>query len=156
LIDAETAHHLWADRYDRELADVFAVQDEIAQSIAGAIAPGIISAEIRHAQLKDPGQLGAWDRRVRAHWHIRRFSQSDLAEARRLLEEAVALDPTNSMALVDIAFARHFEAVFGWGDGPAESHLRLGEAARKAVVADDNDAMAHTSLAIFDLFFGSP
>jgi len=130
LIDAETGHHLWADRYDRELADVFAVQDEIAQSIAGAIAPGIISAEIRHAQLKDPGQLGAWDRTVRAHWHIRRFTQSDLAEARRLLEEAVALDPTNSMALADLAFAHHFESVFGWGEAPAESHLRLGEEAQ--------------------------
>ena len=154
LIDAETGHHLWADRYDRELADVFAVQDEIAQSIAGAIAPGIISVEVQHAQRKDPGQLDAWDRAVRAHWHIRRFTQSDLAEARRLLEEAIALDPTNSMALADLAFARHFEAVFGWGDGPAESHARLGEAARKAVAADDGDAMAHTSLAIFDLFSG--
>jgi adenylate cyclase len=154
LIDAETGHHLWADRYDRELADVFAVQDEIAQSIAGAIAPGIISAEIRHAQHKDPSQLDAWDRTMRAHWHIRRFTQSDLAEARRLLEEAIAIDPTNSMALADLAFARHFEAVFGWGDGPAESHERLGEAARKAVAADDSDAMAHTSLAIFDLFSG--
>ena len=91
---------------------------------------------------------------MRAHWHIRRFTQSDLAEARRLLEEAVALDPTNSMALADLAFARHFEAVFGWGDGPAESHAGLGEAARKAVAADDSDAMAHTSLAIFDLFSG--
>jgi adenylate cyclase len=154
LIDAETGHHLWADRYDRELADVFAVQDEIAQSIAGAIAPGIISAEIQHAQRKDPSQLDAWDRIMRAHWHIRRFTQSDLAEARRLLEEAIAFDPTNSIALADLAFARHFEAVFGWGDGPAESHARLGEAARKAVGADDSDAMAHTALAIFDLFSG--
>ena len=154
LIDAETGHHLWADRYDRELADVFAVQDEIAQSITGAIAPGIISAEIRHAQRKDPSQLDAWDRTVRAHWHIRRFTQPDLAEARRLLDEAIVLDPTNSMAFSDLAFARHFEAVFGWGDGPAESHAGLGEAARKAVAADDSDAMAHTSLAIFDLFSG--
>jgi adenylate cyclase len=154
LIDAETGHHLWADRYDRELADVFAVQDEIAQSIAGAIAPGIISAEIRQAQHKDPGQLDAWDRTMRAYWHIRRFTQPDLAEARRLLEEAIALDPANSMALADLAFARHFEAVFGWGDGPAQSHAQLGEAARKAVAADDSDAMAHTSLAIFELFSG--
>ena len=154
LIDAQTGHHLWADRYDRELADVFAVQDEIAQNIAGAIAPGIISAEVQHAQRKDPSQLDAWDRAVRAHWHIRRFTECDLAEARRLLEEAIALDPTNSMALADLAFARHFEAVFGWGDRPVESHARLGEAARKAVAADDSDAMAHTSLAIFDLFSG--
>jgi TolB-like protein/class 3 adenylate cyclase/Flp pilus assembly protein TadD len=154
LIDAETGRHLWADRYDRELADVFAVQDEIAQRITGAISPGIISAEVQHAQRKEPSQVDAWDRTVRAHWHIRRFTEADLAEARRLLEEAIALDPTSSMALSDLAFARHFEAVFGWGDGPAESHARLGEAARKAVAADDSDAMAHTSLAIFDLFSG--
>lgn len=154
LIDAAGSHHLWADRYDRELADVFAVQDEIARHITGAIAPGILSAEVQHAQRKEPSQLDAWDRTVRAHWHIRRFTEHDLAEARRLLTEAIALDPTNSMALADLAFARHFEAVFGWGDGPAESHARLGEAARKAVAADASDAMAHTSLAIFDLFSG--
>ena len=152
LVEATTGHHLWADRYDRELADVFAVQDEIARSITGAIAPGIIAAEIRQAQRKDPDQLDAWDRTVRAHWHIRRFTREDLAEARRLLTEAIALDPANSMAYADLAFARHFEAVFGWGDGPVESHIRLGEAARKAVAADDSDAMAHTALAIFELF----
>jgi adenylate cyclase len=154
LIEAASGHHLWADRYDRELADVFAVQDEISRSITGAIAPGIIAAEIRLAQCKDADQLDAWDRMVRAHWHIRRFTRVDLAEARRLLEEAIELDRTNSMAYADLAFARHFEAVFGWGDGPAESHARLGEAARNAVAADDSDAMAHTALAIFDLFSG--
>jgi TolB-like protein/class 3 adenylate cyclase/Tfp pilus assembly protein PilF len=154
LIDAETGHHLWAERYDRELADVFAVQDEIAQSITGAIAPGIMSAEIQHAQRKHPSQLDAWDRTVRAHWHIRRFTQQDLAEARHLLADAIALDPGSSMAFSDLAFARHFEAVFGWGDGPAESHAQLGEAARKAVAADDSDAMAHTALAIYELFSG--
>jgi len=154
LIEAATGHHLWADRYDRELADVFAVQDEIARNITGAIAPGIIAAEIRQAQRKDPDQLDAWDRTVRAHWHIRRFTREDLAEARRLLTEAVLLDPANSMAYADLALARHFEAVFGWGDGPVESHNRLGEAARKAVAADDTDAMAHTALAIFELFSG--
>src|SRR5713226_9122250 len=84
----------------------------------------------------------------------RRFTETDITEARRLLTEAIALDPTNSMAFSDLAFARHFEAVFGWGDGPAESHARLGEAARKAVAADDSDPMAHTALAIFDLFSG--
>jgi len=154
LIEAATGHHLWADRYDRELADVFAVQDEIARSITGAIAPGIIAAEVRQAQRKDPDQLDAWDRTMRAHWHVRRFTREDLNEARRLLTEAVSLDPANSMAYADLAFARHFEAVFGWGDGPVESHKRLGEAARKAVAADDSDAMAHTALAIFELFSG--
>jgi adenylate cyclase len=152
LIDAEPGHHLWADRYDRELADVFAVQDEIAQSITGAIAPGIIAAEIRRALHKSPSQLDAWDRIMRAHWHIRRFTESDLAEARRLLGEAIALDPTNSMAHSDLAFARHFEAVFGWGEGPARSHAAFAEAARKAVALDDEDAGAHTAAALCELF----
>src|SRR5436190_3342748 len=152
LIEAASGHYLWADRYDRELADVFAVQDEISRNITGAIAPGIMAAEIQQAQRKDPNKLDAWDRTMRAHWHIRRFTREDLAEARRLLDEAIAFDPTSAMAYADLAFARHFEAVFGWGDGPAESHTRLGDAARKAVAADEGDAMAHTALAIFDLF----
>ena len=154
LIDAETGHHLWADRYDRDLADVFAVQDEIAQSITGAMAPGIISAEIRHAQQKDPTRLDAWDRIMRALWHIRRFTQDDLAEARRLLTEAIDLDPTNAMAFSDLAFLRHFQAVFGWGESIAEAHAGAGEAARKAVSLDDGDATAHTVLAIYEMFSG--
>ena len=154
LIEAASGHHLWAGRYDRELADVFAVQDDIARCITGAIEPGIIAAEIRQAQRKDPDQLDAWDRSMRAHWHIRRFTREDLAEARRLVTEAISLDPANSLAYADLAFARHFEAVFGWGDGPIESHNRLGETARKAVAADDSDAMAHTALAVFELFSG--
>ena len=154
LIEAASGHHLWADRYDRELADVFVVQDEIARNITGSIAPGIISAEMQHAQRKDPSQLDAWDHIMRAHWHIRRFTQDDMAQARRLLAQAIALDPGNSMALSDLAFACHFEAVFGWGDGPAESHVRLGEAGRKAIATDDSDAAAHTALAIYDLFSG--
>src|SRR5215467_5673139 len=154
LIEAATGHHLWADRYDRELSDVFALQDEIARSIAAAIEPGIIAAEIEQARRKEPGQLDAWDRTVQAHWHICRFTREHLAEARRLVTEAILLDPANSMAYASLAFARHFEALFGWGDGPVESHNRLGEAAWKAVAADDGDAMAHTALAIFELFSG--
>jgi TolB-like protein len=154
LIDAASGRHLWADRYDRELADVFAVQDEIARTITGELAPGIIAAEMQQARRKDPSQLDAWDRTMRAHWHIRRFTREDLAEARRLLGEAIELDPANSMALGDLAFAHHFEAVFGWGEGVAQSFARCGEAARRAVTADDSDASAHTALAIFDLFSG--
>jgi tetratricopeptide (TPR) repeat protein len=154
LIEAATGHHLWADRYDRELADVFALQDEIARRITGAIEPSIIAAEIRQARRKEPDQLDGWDRTVRAHGHIRRFTREHLAEARRLVTEATLLDPANSMAYATLAFARHFEAVFGWGDGPVESHNRLGEAARKAVAADDSNPMAHTALAIFELSSG--
>src|SRR5262249_52580971 len=103
LIDAASGHHLWADRYDRELADVFAVQDEIARTITGELTPGIMAAEMQQAQRKDPDQLDAWDRTMRAHWYIRRFTPQDLAEARGLLEEAVELDPTSAIAFSDLA-----------------------------------------------------
>jgi adenylate cyclase len=89
LIDAMSGHHLWADRYDRDLADVFAVQDEIARHITGAIAPGIASAEIQQAQRKDPSQLDAWDRTMRAHWHIHRFTE--LRSGRQFLPRPVKL-----------------------------------------------------------------
>jgi Flp pilus assembly protein TadD len=154
LNDAASGRHLWADRYDRELADVFAVQDEIAQTITGELAPGIIAAEMQQARRKDPNQLDAWDRTMRAHWHIRRFTREDMAEARLLLEEAIALDATNSMALSDLSFANHFEAVFGWRENFARLFARSGEMARRAVAADDGDAYAHTALAIFDAFSG--
>jgi adenylate cyclase len=154
LIDAASGRHLWADRYDRDLADIFEVQDEIARTITGELAPGIIAAEMQQAQRKDAGQLDAWDRTMRAHWHIRRFTREDLAEACRLLEEAIALDPSNAIAFADLAFASHFGAVFGWTDDQAQAFASCGDAARRAVAIDDRDANAHTALAIFDLFSG--
>jgi adenylate cyclase len=154
LIDAATGRHLWADRYDRDMADVFAVQDEIARTITGELAPGIISAEMQQARRKDPSQLDAWDLTMRAHWHIRRFTRDDMAEARRLLEEAIHLDSASAMALGDLSFANHFEACFGWVDDVAQGYARAGEAARRAVAIDDGDAHAHSALAIYDLFQG--
>src|SRR6266849_7329381 len=87
LVDATNGRHVWAERYDRALVDLFAVQDEITRSIIGAIAPGIVMAEIHHAQSKAAVELDTWDRIMRAHWHIRRFTREDFSEACRLLEE---------------------------------------------------------------------
>jgi TolB-like protein/class 3 adenylate cyclase/Flp pilus assembly protein TadD len=154
LIDAATGRHLWADRYDRELADVFALQDEISRTITGELAPGIIAAEMQQARRKDPSALDAWDRTMRAHWHIRRFTREDMAEARRLLGEAIELDPANVIALSDLSFANHFEACFAWVDDVAAGYTRAGEAARRAVAIEDSDAQAHAALGIYDLFQG--
>jgi adenylate cyclase len=154
LIDATTGHHLWADRYDRDLDDIFTVQDEITRNIIGSIAPGIVTAEISRAQHKDAARLDAWDCTMRANWHIRRFTREDSIEAIRPLEQALRRDPTSAPALADLALAHHFQAVFGWSQSAARSHEASGEAARGAVSADDQDASAHTALAIHDLFSG--
>jgi adenylate cyclase len=153
LIDATGGHHVWADRYDRALDDIFAVQDEITHSIIGAIAPGIVAAEIQRAHGKDSAELGQWERVMRAHWHVRRLTREDCLEAIRLIDEVLQRDPKNAIALSDLAFNWHMGGLFGWTKEPLpETMERMGDAARRAVTADDQDATAHTSLALHELF----
>src|SRR6266849_2547178 len=154
LIDATSGRHVWAERYDRALVDLFAVQDEITRSIIGAIGPGIVMAEIQHSKGKTATELDTWDRIMRAHWHIRRFTAVDFRDACRLLEELLRHEPDNAVALGDLAFSLHFAAIFGWTDSPPAAMARMGELAQRAVESDDQDAAAHTSLAIHDLFSG--
>ena len=153
LIDASGGHHVWAERYDRALEDIFDVQDEITHSIIGAIAPGIVAAEIQRTQGKDAAALGQWERVMRAHWHVRRMTREDCLEAIRLIEEVLQRDPNNAMALSDLAYNWHFGSIFGWTSEPPPVALqKMGEAARRAVAADDRDAMAQTALGLYELF----
>jgi adenylate cyclase len=153
LVDATTGHHVWADRYDRALEDIFVVQDEITHSIIGAIAPGIVAAEIQRAQGKDAAELGQWERIVRAHWHARRFTREDCRQAFHLLGEVLQHDPNNALALADLAFNWHMGGFLGWTDEPIPVAMeRMGEAARRAVAADDHDATVHTAFGIYELF----
>ena len=153
LIDASGGHHVWAERYDRALEDIFDVQDEITHSIIGSIAPGIVAAEIQRTQGKDAAALGQWERVMRAHWHVRRMTREDCLEAIRLIEEVLQRDPNNAMALSDLAYNWHFGSIFGWTSEPPPVALqKMGEAARRAVAADDRDAMAQTALGLYELF----
>jgi tetratricopeptide (TPR) repeat protein len=154
LIDATTGHHVWAERYDRDLTDLFAVQDEVTRNIIGAIAPGIVMAEIQQSRTKTAAELDTWDRLMKAHWHIRRFTREDFAEAVRLLDELLLHEPNHAVALGDLAFSLHFAAIFGWVDSPPAAMARMGELARRAVAVDDQDSAAHTALAIHELFSG--
>ena len=152
LVDASDGHHVWAERYDRGLEDIFAVQDEMTNQITSAIAPGIVTAEVLRAQSKDAGELGGWERLMRARWHILRFNQADFKEAIRLLEELVRHEPGNAAALSDLAFAWHFLGSFAWADDPAAAYARSGEMAQRAVAVDDKDPTAHAMAAIHELF----
>jgi adenylate cyclase len=153
LIDAASGHHVWAERYDRALEDIFAVQDEITRSIIGAIAPGIVAAEIQRTQTKDAAQLSQWERVMRAHWHVWRLSREDCLEAFLLIEDVLKRSPNNALALADLSINWHFGGLFGWTTEPFPVALeKQGEAARRAVAAEDRDAAAQTSLAIYELF----
>ena len=153
LIDAGGGQHIWAERYDRALEDIFVVQDEITQSITGAIAPGIVAAEIQRIQGKKVTELAQWERVMRAHWHVQRFTREDCNEAILLIEEILQRDSENAMALADLAYNWHMGGLFGWTTETLPMAMeRMGAAARRAVAADDRDAAAQTSLAVYELF----
>ncbi|MDA9439154.1 membrane protein [Bradyrhizobium sp. CCBAU 51745] len=151
LNDVSTGGHLWAERYDRELADIFAVQDEITDAIVAAIEPQLYAAENFRAQQKPPGSLDAWDFVMRALSHYWRVTREDNASAQRLLEQAIAIDPAYGKALGLLATSHIFGAHMGWADMAATVPV-AERAALAAVEADREDAFAHLGLAYTYLF----
>jgi TolB-like protein/Tfp pilus assembly protein PilF len=151
LIDASTGHHVWAERYDRDLEDIFAVQDEITESIVTAVGPEFLSAEMQRAQRKEVPSLGAWDCVMRANSHHSRYTSRDTAEAQGLLRKAIELDPMSAEAFSLLAFTHLMQVQFGWSDSVSQSIKEAAKAAQKAVTIDDRDAWAHTALGMVDL-----
>ncbi len=99
LIDGSTGNHLWAHRYDRDLKDIFAVQDEITETLVGAIEPELGRAERERARAKRPDDLKAWDFYQRGLWHTYKRTREDLVDARQMFEQAIAIDPGLSPSL---------------------------------------------------------
>jgi TolB-like protein/Tfp pilus assembly protein PilF len=146
LNDAVTGGPIWAERYDRALADVFAVQDEITEAIVGAIEPQVYAAENFRARRKPPGSLDAWDFVMQALSHFWRLTSEDNVAAQTLLKQAIAIDPNYGQAYGVLAFSHGFGAQMGWEDrafaaGAADC------AANQAVRADSEDAWAHLAMA---------
>ena len=143
LVDAETGNHIWADRYDRDLADVFAVQDEITLAVTRAIAPAVDDAEQRRALRKPPTNLGAWEAYQRGRWYLTRFRSQDLPQAREFFDRALELDPTLAAAHTSLAMVFVREGMM-YASRPFQEALRLAEdELQKAVELDPNDANAY-------------
>jgi TolB-like protein/Tfp pilus assembly protein PilF len=151
LNDVSTGSHLWAERYDRDLADVFAVQDEITEAIVAAVEPHLYAAESFRAQHKPPGSLDAWDLVMRALSHYWRVTRQDNTVAQALLEKAIDIDPQYGKALGLLATSRIFGAHMGWADMASVMPAATREALA-AVEADGEDAWAHHGLAYSYLF----
>src|SRR5207245_2684233 len=151
LNDVATGSHIWAERYDRDLADVFAVQDEITESIVAAIEPQLYAAENFRARRKPPGSLDAWDLVVRALSHYWRVTRQDNVVAQALLEKAIKIDPTYGQALGVLAASHTFGAHMGW-ETMVKSLPVAERAALSAIHADSEDPWAHCALACVYLF----
>ncbi len=146
LNDVATGSHLWAERYDRNLADVFAVQDEITEAIVAAIEPQLYAAENYRARHKPPENLDAWDLVMRALAHFWRMTPQDNFAAQALLEKAIAIDGNYGQALGVLAVSYIFGAHMGWDDSAA-AVPKAQRAAQAAIGADSEDPWAHLALA---------
>ncbi len=145
LIDVATGSHIWAEHYDRDLADAFAVQDEITESIIAAIQPQLYAAENFRAQRKSPENMDAWDLLMRALSHYWRVTRQDNLVAQALLEKAIAIEPNYGKALGVLAATHTFSAHMGWQD--MATALPVAErAALAAISTDSEDSWAHYAL----------
>ncbi len=155
LIDANTGHHLWADRFDRAIGDIFALQDEITKHIVAAIAPELLRAEEQRANQKRPTDLTAWDLILRAIsakavGHGYGSKEGNLA-AKKWLEQAISLE-ASAEAWAWRALCEWHDVIEGWVEDTDAALTRCIEAARRSVNQDDANWLAHSVLGIALLF----
>ena len=141
LIDAESGAHLWADKYDGDLEDVFELQDRITESVVGAIEPSLRLAEIERSKRKPPSDIGAYDLYLQALPLIYALRPEPNKQAMDLLNQAIELDPDYAPALAHLGWCywERISRVWGaYGDDDAGTAISL---AHRAIAADRNDAM---------------
>src|SRR6266567_425999 len=154
LIDTATGTHLWAERYDRDLIDICAVQDDITSRVAAAIEPALFRAESRRVIAKRPEHMGAWDYRQRGVWHVNKGTRTDGMAAHGLFKQALMLDPNLADAHLGLARA----LIVQWDYGSVEDFAPLvrqaRESALQAVALDSENPQAQYVLAQTSLWAG--
>jgi adenylate cyclase len=154
LIDAGRGTHIWADGYDRNLTDVFEIQDEITDNIATAVAPELTAAEISRAQHQHPRDLNAWDAYLRALPLMREHTQVANARAVDLLTKATELSPEFSQALARLSACRTQAAYYGWDERGDDCVAEALELARRSQGLDPEEPLAFDALASAYQFLG--
>ena len=138
LVDASSGGHLWAERFDGTMADVFALQDEVNRKIVSALEISLTAADENRFDLVETTNPEAYDLLLRGIEEYNRFARETIADARDLFEQAAALDPDYARAYANIALTYGTEVNFGWANN-RESSIRLGlEYADKALALDDS------------------
>ena len=143
LIDARTGNHLWSERYDRDLKDLFDLQDDITRNIIMALQVKLTQGEIAHLFGRDTKSLKAYLKAMKGLSHERRFNKDDHEIAQRLFGEAIELDPNYANAYGFLALAYSNETYFGWTKTPAKSYEKAMELAKKAISLDEQNAIAY-------------
>jgi adenylate cyclase len=147
LIDAIRGHHLWSERYDRDLQDIFAIQDDITMEIMKAMRVKLTRGEQARLWGKhETTNLAAYEKYLEGRAYLLRFTEEDNAQGRQLLEEAIALDTGFAGAYAFLGWSHFFDARFGWSKSRAESAKMAFESAQKALEMDDTLDYARTLL----------
>ena len=142
LIDATTGAHVWAERYDRGIADIFAVQDEITQNVVGSIETQVYAAENVRSQSRPTESLDAWGCVIRAMPYMWKWAAGDNEMAMGLLKRALEADPDYARATSLLAWSYAARAQLGWSE-PSETLEQALKLARRAIELDLDDPWAH-------------
>jgi len=142
LIDASTGTHLWADRFEGALEDIFDLQDQMTASVVGAIAPKLEQAEIERAKLKPTANLDAYDYYLRGKANVHRGTKKTISEALRLFYRAIELDPNFAPAHGMAAWCYVLRKNYGWMTARAQETEELERLANKAAALGKEDAVA--------------
>ena len=141
LIDAPTGNHIWANRYDGALSDIFALQDRITEGVVGAIQPSILTAEIERARRKRPESLVAYDYVLRAFPLVWSVNKPQNEKAQRLLEKSIALDANYPLALSLLAWCHAQQAIYNWSDEPDRERATAIRLAQQSAAISRDDPM---------------
>jgi len=149
LVDAITGHHLWAERYDRDLKDIFAIQDEITMKIVTALQVELTEGEQARLYGKGTENLEAYTKFLRAQKY---FYKGDFSLSRQMAKEAVELDENYPAPYVLLAWTHWFEARLGWGESSAESLKQAYSTSQKALTMDDTIPGVHAIIGGIHLY----
>ena len=147
LIDAASGNHVWAERYDRDFSDIFALQDEITGTLVATLEIELGIVERDRAHRKPPETLDAWDTYQRGMWHLWQLTAEHIGEAERILIRATEMDPEFAQAVASLGYVRYAKVFLGWEEGDPRVKLNKAlENARRAISLDDKTAMGHMAL----------
>ncbi|MBL7205725.1 MAG: tetratricopeptide repeat protein [Desulfobacteraceae bacterium] len=146
LVDVKTGHHLWAERYERELKDIFALQDEITMKIITALQVKLTEGEQAHLLAKGTDNLGAYLKLLQGREHFYHMNKEDNALGRQLIKEAISLDPEYANAYAFLATTHLMDMWLGTSKSPRESLAQAIKLAQKSIALDDSYATAHALL----------
>jgi TolB-like protein/tetratricopeptide (TPR) repeat protein len=153
LIDGVSGNHIWAEHYDRQVLDIFSVQDDITRSVIRALEPQLYVAENLRIQSEPTESLDAWECVIRGLWHLGHATKDDSEQARQLLRQAVSLSPRYAKAHSVLSFAEARTVFFGGNIGTALS--KASQDARTGIELDGDDAWGYFSSGYVECFAGN-